>query len=59
MTTNRKCKRSVTKQTSDTVQNSTRVMQEQGRGEILSDILGSYTGTAQCGDAPEQDADDL
>ncbi len=53
--TNRKGKRSA----SDAVQNSTRAMVEQGRGEILSDILGSYTGTAQNGDTPEQDADDL
>lgn len=26
---------------------------------IVSDILGSYTGTAADGDRPEQDADDL
>ena len=34
-------------------------LQEQGRGDILSDVLGSYTGTAQYGEIPEQDADDL
>ena len=44
---------------SDTVQDSINALPEQGRGEILSDILGSYTGTAQNGEAPEQDADDL
>ena len=44
---------------SDTVENSTKAMVEQGRGDILSDILGSYTGTAQNGETPEQDADDL
>ena len=44
---------------SDTVQNSTNALPEQGRGDILSDILGSYTGTAQNGEPPEQDADDL
>ena len=34
-------------------------LREQGRGDILSDVLGSYTGTAGCGEKPEQDADDL
>ena len=34
-------------------------MQEQGRGEIPSDVLGSYTGTPEAGEIPEQDADDL
>jgi len=29
------------------------------RGNVVSDILGSYTGTSQDGGAPEQDADDL
>lgn len=27
--------------------------------EIVTDILGSYTGTGKFGDKPEQDADDL
>ncbi len=27
--------------------------------DILSDVLGSYTGTAESGEIPEQDADDL
>lgn len=27
--------------------------------EIVTDILGSYTGTPKFGDKPEQDADDL
>ncbi len=34
-------------------------LQNQGRGDILSDVLGSYTGTAEHGEQPEQDADDL
>ncbi len=34
-------------------------MQEQGRGDIPSDVLGSYTGTPEAGEVPEQDADDL
>lgn len=34
------------------------VMKLQSR-RVLSDILGSYTGTDANGDAPEQDADDL
>lgn len=38
--------------------NDARVLQTQSRRD-LSDILGSYTGTAADGEAPEQDADDL
>ena len=34
-------------------------LNEQGRGEIHSDVLGSYTGQAHDGDRPVQDADDL
>jgi hypothetical protein len=41
------------------VQEITQSMITAGRHDILSDILGSYTGTAQGGEAPEQDADDL
>ena len=29
------------------------------RSEIISDILGSYTGISEDGGKPEQDADDL
>ena len=36
-----------------------RTMQEQGRGDVVSDVLGSYTGTPVDGEVPEQDADDL
>ena len=32
---------------------------EQNRGEIPSDVLGSYTGMSRDGDRPVQDADDL
>ncbi len=35
-----------------------RILKNQSRRN-LSDILGSYTGTAADGEAPEQDADDL
>ena len=41
------------------VQNEAETLKKQGRGEIQSDVLGSYTGTADDGDVPEQDADDL
>lgn len=44
---------------SDRVNAITDSMVTEGRGEILSDILGSYTGTAHDGGVPEQDADDL
>ena len=44
---------------SNRVTAATNSMVTEGRGEILSDILGSYTGTAQDGEIPEQDADDL
>ena len=43
----------------DTVQKSAEALKNQGRGDILSDVLGSYTGTAQDNETPEQDADDL
>ncbi len=41
------------------VKNQAETLQKQGRGDIVSDILGSYTGTAQNQEKPEQDADDL
>lgn len=41
------------------VMDDARTMQEQGRGEILSDVLGSYTGTGKDDEVPEQDADDI
>ncbi len=45
--------------TAKPVQEAVNAFQSEGRGEILSDILGSYTGTAADGEMPEQDADDL
>ena len=30
-----------------------------GKGEVKSDVLGSYTGTPVYGEQPEQDSDDL
>ena len=41
------------------VRDEAKTLREQGRGPIYSDILGSYTGTAENNDIPEQDADDL
>lgn len=41
------------------VQDNAETLQKQGRGPIHSDILGSYTGTPEDGEMPEQDADDL
>ncbi len=41
------------------VQAEAETMQKQGREEIHSDILGSYTGTGEQDEVPEQDADDL
>lgn len=55
----KKASRRVRARLSDTVENSAHALVEQGRGEILSDILGSYTGTGQDDEQPEQDADDL
>ena len=34
-------------------------LRSQGRGEIISDVLGGYTGTPEDGGVPSQDADDL
>ncbi len=36
-----------------------KTLPKQGKGDILSDILGSYTGTGQDNEVPEQDPDDL
>lgn len=44
---------------SDKLADESRTLRQQGRGAILSDVLGSYTGTAEHGERPEQDADDL
>lgn len=41
------------------VVDSTKVWRTQGRGRIVSDVNGSYTGTPVSGEMPEQDADDL
>lgn len=41
------------------IQDKAETLQQQGRGPIHSDILGSYTGTPEDGEVPEQDADDL
>ncbi|HIW73709.1 MAG TPA: hypothetical protein H9684_05255 [Firmicutes bacterium] len=41
------------------VREDARTLREQGRGDIPSDVLGSYTGTPDRGEVPEQDADDL
>ena len=35
------------------------VFSQNGSGDVLSDVLGSYTGTPIDGGLPEQDADDL
>jgi len=37
----------------------TKIMSEQSRKDIPSDVLGSYTGTPVDGGVPVQDADDL
>ncbi len=39
--------------------NPAHVMQEMGREEQSTDVLGSYTGTPADGGEPVQDADDL
>lgn len=41
------------------VRDDSRTLRQQGRGDIPSDVLGSYTGTPEDGGVPEQDADDL
>ncbi len=43
----------------DAAKKSAAVMSRQGRGDVPSDVLGSYTGTPEDGSVPEQDADDL
>ena len=34
-------------------------LRDTNKGEIKSDVAGSYTGTSEDGGRPEQDADDL
>lgn len=41
------------------IMDDARTLQEQSRHLVLSDILGSYTGTDADGEDPDQDADDL
>lgn len=48
-----------TVQVVDTPTGEANTLREQGRGDILSDVLGSYTGTAEHDERPEQDPDDL
>lgn len=48
-----------TKKGSGVVSSMAETVQQQGRGWIASDILGSYTGTPEDGITPEQDPDDL
>jgi hypothetical protein len=38
---------------------SKNLAEEKGDGDILSDVLGSYTGIPIDSEMPEQDADDL
>lgn len=38
---------------------SAATLRRQGRGEIRSDVQGSWTGTPEDGGVPVQDADDL
>lgn len=40
-------------------QSAINALPTEGRGSILSDVLGSYTGSPENGEVPEQDADDL
>ncbi len=41
------------------VMDDAETLQKQSRHLVLSDILGSYTGTDADGEKPDQDADDL
>jgi len=43
----------------DTIQYIAETLPAQGRGVIVSDVLGSYTGTGAKDEKPEQDSDDL
>ena len=47
------------KKASNTAEQLAKTLPNQGKSDILSDILGSYTGTAKDNEPPEQDADDL
>ena len=53
----KKCNRNVCKQ--NPTKDMIKAMISEGRGDILSDVLGSYTGNPEDDSVPEQDADDL
>ncbi len=57
ITERKKCKKNVCKQkpTKDMIE----AIPSEGRGDIVSDVLGSYTGNPDGDLVPEQDADDL
>ncbi len=55
----KKQKKNPIQQSDNRVSKAINSMVTEGRGKILSDVLGSYTGTAENGEMPEQDADDL
>ena len=44
---------------SENLRDESHTLRHQGKGAIPSDVLGSYTGTPDTDDIPEQDADDL
>lgn len=57
ITEQKKCNKNICEQkpTKDMI----KTIPNEGRGEILSDVLGSYTGNPDDDSIPEQDADDL
>ncbi len=57
ITEQKKCNKNVCEQkpTKDMI----KAIPSEGRGDIVSDVLGSYTGNPDGDSVPEQDADDL
>lgn len=47
------------KQEKNSAKNIAAALRQESKGEIPSDVLGSYTGTPREEEHPEQDADDL
>lgn len=57
ITEKKKCNKNICNQ--NPTKEMIKTMTSEGRGDILSDVLGSYTGNPEDDSVPEQDADDL
>lgn len=57
ITEQKKCTKNICKE--NPTKEMIKAIPTEGRGDIVSDVLGSYTGNPDGDSVPEQDADDL